>query len=72
MNIKKYKTISGWGTFRKVFLEQVAKLTSSPGHFVEIGTYHGKSAALMGMLIRNSGRDIKFDTIDMNNMLIAR
>ena len=64
MNIKRYKQIEGWGRFRRIFKEQINKI-STVGHFVEIGTYHGKSAALMGMLIRNSGKDITFDTIDM-------
>lgn len=64
MNIEKYKQIEGWGQFRGIFKEQINKI-STTGHFVEIGTYHGKSAALMGMLIRNSGKDITFDTIDM-------
>jgi cephalosporin hydroxylase len=33
-------------------------------HFVEIGTWKGKSAACMAVEIINSGKDIKFDCVD--------
>ena len=34
------------------------------GHFVEIGTYRGRSAAYLGVEVHNSGKRIKVDTID--------
>ena len=34
-------------------------------HFVEIGTLLGQSTSYMGQLIKDSGKDIKFDSIDL-------
>jgi predicted O-methyltransferase YrrM len=34
------------------------------GHFVEIGTYRGRSAAYLGVEIHNLRKNIKVDTID--------
>jgi len=33
-------------------------------HFVEVGTFMGKSAAMMAVEIINSGKDIKYDCVD--------
>jgi hypothetical protein len=57
------QNIHGWFTFPQLYLHAVQ---SSPqnGHFVEVGTWKGKSAAFMGVEIINSGKNIKFDCID--------
>lgn len=57
-----YKNIGGWCNFEDVYSTMVNCFPN--GHFVEIGTYFGKSAAFMGVEILNSGNDITFDTID--------
>jgi len=47
----------------KVYAEMVQNAASG-AIFVEIGTWLGQSAAAMGQLIRDSGKNIKFYTID--------
>lgn len=37
---------------------------SSPAHFVEVGSWKGKSASFMGVEIINSGKQIQFDCVD--------
>lgn len=59
----RYKKIRGWCNFEDIYTEMVHK-ASNGYHFVEIGTFFGKSAVLMGELIASSGKDITFDTID--------
>ena len=44
--------------------EGFAPSSTRPYHFVEIGTWKGKSAAFMAVEIINSGKDIKFDCVD--------
>jgi len=44
--------------------ERFAPLTARQHHFVEVGTWKGRSAAFMAVEILNSGKDIKFDCID--------
>ena len=39
-------------------------------HFVEIGTLLGQSTSYMGQLIKDSGKDIKFDSI--GSLALAR
>jgi predicted O-methyltransferase YrrM len=58
-----WQNIPGWvgdnPTYRKALDRAV-----SGEHFVEIGVYHGRSAAFMAVEIANRGIDIKFDAID--------
>ena len=58
----RYDKISGWFNFQDIY--QLMVEIHDKGHFVEIGTFFGKSASFMGVEIANSGKDIKFDTID--------
>ena len=55
-----YRSIYGWCNFEDIYLQMIK--TFPKGHFVEIGTFFGKSAAFMGVEILNT--EIKFDTID--------
>jgi predicted O-methyltransferase YrrM len=58
-----YKSIQGWCSFTELYSEMVAK--AEPGAiFVEIGCWKGKSAAFMAVEIINSGKAIKFFTVD--------
>lgn len=52
-----------WFTFPSLYSHVVQRFNSG-SHFVEIGTWKGKSAAFMAVEIANSGKNIKFDCID--------
>lgn len=53
-----------WFTFPALYSAMVSKFPSG-SHFVEIGSWKGKSAAYMGVEIHNSKKNIKFDCIDI-------
>jgi hypothetical protein len=56
--------IPGWFTFPKLYSTMVDR-SFSGSHFVEVGTWQGSSAAYMAVEIINSGKNIKFDCIDI-------
>jgi len=58
-----YKNIHGWFDFEDVYSEMVSTAQSG-SHFVEIGSWKGKSTAYMAVEIVNSRKLIKFDCID--------
>jgi len=58
-----FQNIDGWFEFDDVYSEMVKKFPSG-SHFVEIGSWMGKSTSYMAVEIANSGKKIKFDTID--------
>lgn len=58
-----YHDIDGWFDFQKLY-RYVVNEAKDNSHFVEIGSYLGKSTAFMAVEIANSGKNIKFDTID--------
>ena len=58
-----YTNLHGWFTFPDLYSFAVQNAPQS-SHFVEVGTWKGKSAAYMGVEIINSGKSIKFDCID--------
>jgi predicted O-methyltransferase YrrM len=45
-------------------LQDLAVKTFTEGHFVEIGTFKGRSAAYLSVEIINSGKNIKLHTVD--------
>jgi predicted O-methyltransferase YrrM len=58
-----YQDIHGWFGFANTY--QNAVNTAIDGaHFVEVGSWKGRSAAFMAVTIANSGKKIKFDCID--------
>ena len=58
-----YESIYGFCDYLGLYKKMVKKF--SPGtHFVEIGSFLGKSSVYMAVEIINSGKDIKFDCID--------
>ena len=60
-----YKDVPGWiNDAEKVYPEMVSKAQDGD-HFVEIGTLLGQSTSYMGQLIKDSDKDIKFDSIDL-------
>lgn len=60
-----HEAIPGWFDFADLYSAAVAAApSSSPAHFVEVGTFFGKSAAFMAVEIANSGKPIRFETCD--------
>lgn len=53
-----------WFTYPALYREMVSRF-SDESHFVEIGSWKGMSAAFMAVEIINSGKQIKFDCIDI-------
>jgi len=60
-----YQDVEGWWGEPDVskYKEMVRKFDSG-SHFVEIGSFKGKSTACMGVEIINSGKEIKYDQVD--------
>ena len=71
MNLKKrdnkighfYQNIHGWFDFERIYASAVNDFPSG-SHFIEIGSFLGKSSAYMGVEINNSNKNIKFDCVD--------
>jgi len=62
-----HQRIEGWfdDQSASVYIDAVKEAPKDvPSHFVEVGAWLGKSAALMAVEIVNSGKSIKFDTVD--------
>jgi len=59
-----YEDIHGWTSFYELYAEMVNKFPSG-SHFVEVGSWLGRSAIYLGVEIVNSGKDIKLDCVDM-------
>lgn len=52
-----------WFNYESLYVEMVGKF-SSGSHFVEVGSWKGKSSAYMVVEIINSGKQITFDCVD--------
>ena len=52
-----------WFTYPNLYTEMV-KLFPADSHFVEVGTWKGRSAVYMAVEIINSNKNIKFDCVD--------
>lgn len=60
-----YFTVPGWFVQENLFTQMVSSCNDvDEYHFVEIGSWKGKSSTYMGVEIINSGKRIKFDCID--------
>jgi hypothetical protein len=57
------ENIHGWFTF-PLFYQQLVNESKNGYHFVEVGTWKGKSATYMAVEIINSNKQIKFDCVD--------
>jgi len=70
-----YNKIEGWFDYPGIYDDMIAQVSDS-AHFVEVGSYMGRSAAYMLVEIINSGKNIKLDCVDVgyqtefNNNLI--
>lgn len=58
-----YNSIQGWFTFPN-FYRELARQGRDNFHYVEVGTWKGKSAAYLAVEIFNSKKQIKFDCVD--------
>ena len=60
-----YYKIHGWFVQENLFTQMVLSCNDTEEyHFVEIGSWKGKSSTYMGVEIINSGKRIKFDCVD--------
>lgn len=61
-----YRDIKGWATFAPLYAEMVEGAPEPPAesHFVEVGSWLGRSAAFMAVEIVNSRKTIRFDCVD--------
>lgn len=60
-----YHTLDGWFGYDDAGLFKLAvKSAPQTAHFVEIGSWKGRSAACMAVEIINSGKNIQLDCID--------
>lgn len=58
-----YEKIDGWFDFEELYKEILDK--HQTGHFVEVGSWLGKSASYMAEMIVKSGKKIQFDCVDL-------
>jgi len=60
-----YSKIDGWAAFADLYVGQVKLAPSTrQSRFVEVGSWLGRSAALMAVEIENSGKNIEFVCVD--------
>ena len=60
-----YASIPGWAAFSQLYLDAVKRAPADqPSQFVEVGSWLGRSAALMAVEIINSGKPISFTCVD--------
>ena len=58
-----YENIPGWFSYDYLYRDAVER-AEDESLFVEIGSFKGRSTAFMCVEIANSGKNIKFDCID--------
>ena len=58
-----YDYIQGWFIYQSIYAGAVA-LYPDGSHFVEVGSWRGRSTAYLAVEIANSGKNIKFDAVD--------
>lgn len=60
-----YKSVPGWAAFADLYVRMVREAPSDrTSRFVEVGSWLGRSAALMGVEILNSGKPIELHCVD--------
>lgn len=58
-----YENIEGWFDFPKLY-KHVVNVSANNAHFVEVGSWLGKSSSFLAVEIINSNKNIKFDCVD--------
>ena len=64
-DFESYKDVPGWINDAEFIYKEMVDEAQDGDHFVEIGTLLGQSTCYMGQLIKDSGKNIKFDSIDL-------
>lgn len=62
---RSFKEVPGWINDAENVFTKMVEEAEDGDHFVEIGTLLGQSATHMAQQIKNSGKKIKFDSIDL-------
>lgn len=68
MNTKVFEKIPGWFDYSDIY-DCMVRNAKDGSHFVEVGSYLGRSAFYMASAIKDSGKKIKFDAIDIWTIL---
>ena len=58
-----FENIPGWFNFDYIYDIEV-KEAQDGAHFVEVGSWKGRSSAYLAVLIANSGKQIRLDCVD--------
>lgn len=58
-----YENIQGWFIYNALY-DEVVNSFGDGSHFVEVGSWRGRSTAYLAVNIVNSGKNIKLDAID--------
>jgi hypothetical protein len=58
-----FQSIQGWFSYEHFYKEAIEKYQDG-SHFVEVGSWKGKSTVFMAVEIANSDKNIKFDCVD--------
>jgi len=58
-----YQNIQGWFNYESIY-DTAVQLAPDSAHFVEIGSWRGKSSCYLGVQIVNSGKQIQLDCVD--------
>ncbi len=64
-DFESYKDVPGWVNDAEFIYEEMVNQAEDGDHFVEIGTLLGQSTSWMCQLIKESDKDIRFDSIDL-------
>lgn len=59
-----WQNIHGWDDGIPPVYQEMVKQAEDGSHFVEVGSWKGKSSAYMAVEIANSGKRIRFDCVD--------
>jgi len=63
-----WKDVPGWYDFDDIYREAVAIAPHRGAHFVEVGTFFGRSTIHLAEMIRDSGKQISLDAIDPSRL----
>jgi predicted O-methyltransferase YrrM len=58
-----YQNIQGWFNYESIY-DAAVQLAPDTAHFVEIGSWRGRSSCYLGVVIANSGKNIRVDCVD--------
>jgi hypothetical protein len=59
-----YQGIEGWFDFDDIYDLALRRSGNQPAHFVEVGSYKGRSTCYLAERIRETGLDVRLDAVD--------